>query len=78
MATITCLTRLAESLACLISPGQCEGCAKYHLSSVGSIAAGQLPTLELYVTLMRTLEENEYVIERAVDGMDLSVGAYFK
>ncbi|CAL8469745.1 g9287 [Coccomyxa elongata] len=39
---------------------------------------GQLPTLELYVTLMRTLEENEYVIERAVDGMDLSVGAYFK
>ncbi|BDA47792.1 hypothetical protein COCOBI_11-0490 [Coccomyxa sp. Obi] len=39
---------------------------------------GQLPTLELYVTLMRTLEENEFVVERAVDGMDLSVGAYFK
>lgn len=40
--------------------------------------AGQLPTLELYVTLMRTAVENEYILERAMDGMDLSVAAYFK
>ncbi|EIE18215.1 hypothetical protein COCSUDRAFT_60416 [Coccomyxa subellipsoidea C-169] len=39
---------------------------------------GQLPTLELYVTLQRTAVENDYILERAVDGMDLSVGAYFR
>ena len=41
--------------------------------------AGQLPTLELYTTLDRKEEvENECILERSIDGMDMVVGAFFK
>ena len=41
-------------------------------------SAGKLPTLELYTTLRRTVEENKFVTEQSVDGMNLAVGAYLR
>jgi hypothetical protein len=34
--------------------------------------------MELYSTLKRTAVENESVVEQSIDGMDLTVGAYFR
>ena len=28
--------------------------------------------------MLRTMEENKFIMERAVDGMNLAVGAYFR
>ena len=28
--------------------------------------------------MLRTMEENKFILERAVDGMNLAVGAYFR
>ena len=39
---------------------------------------GKLPTLELYTTLDRTMEENTYIMERSLDGMDFAAAAYFR
>lgn len=41
-------------------------------------SAGKLPTLELYTTMRRSMEENKFVMEQSVDGMNLAIGAYFR
>ncbi|KAK9839297.1 hypothetical protein WJX81_006452 [Elliptochloris bilobata] len=39
---------------------------------------GKLPALELYMTLEREMADNEYIVERSVDGMELSACALFR
>lgn len=39
---------------------------------------GALPTLELYATMQRNMEENKFVMEHSIDGMELCVAAFFR
>ena len=53
-----------------------------HAQSTGSChacGAGQMPKLELFTSLVRTaMEENSFILEESLDGMQLAAGAYFR
>ena len=79
-----CLPALRQLLGCRLQTlhrGQCRCRGERGLTGVDCVTchAGQLPTLELYVTLKREdIVKDKYIVEKTLEGLPMAAAVFFR